>query len=157
MQARLLSSHPSWERLICGRGTLWLICSALGFMRLHCRGIDMSPGGSVALFNLEEYESAKEAFETANSIQKKKEIETWIRKCNAELEGLSLTTIAIRPGTTQHRGLAVYIMLFDINRDLTPFYLLSILLCRGGRSLCKRPQHGTKCNRPAFPLFSGSA
>ncbi|EIE25539.1 SGS-domain-containing protein [Coccomyxa subellipsoidea C-169] len=61
----------------------------------------------VALFNLEEYESAKEAFETANSIQKKKEIETWIRKCNAELEGLSLTTIAIRPGTTQHGGFAV--------------------------------------------------
>ncbi|KAK9909046.1 hypothetical protein WJX75_006454 [Coccomyxa subellipsoidea] len=40
----------------------------------------------VALFNLEEYESAKDAFETANSIQKKKETETWIRKCNAELE-----------------------------------------------------------------------
>ena len=84
----------------------------------------MSPGGSVALFNLEEYESAKEAFETANSIQKKKETETWIRKCNAELEGLSLTTIAIRPGTTQLGGSAVYIMLFDINQDLTPFYLL---------------------------------
>ncbi|CAL8460786.1 g317 [Coccomyxa elongata] len=40
----------------------------------------------VAFFNLEEYESAKEAFETANSLQKRKETETWIRKCNAELE-----------------------------------------------------------------------
>ncbi|BDA41785.1 Protein SGT1 homolog [Coccomyxa sp. Obi] len=40
----------------------------------------------VAFFYLEEYESAKEAFETANSLQKKKETETWISKCNAELE-----------------------------------------------------------------------
>lgn len=47
----------------------------------------------MALFSLEEYESAKQAFEIALSIEKKKETETWIRKCNAEMQGEPLRVV----------------------------------------------------------------
>mmetsp|Transcript_21606 Transcript_21606/g.26023 ORF Transcript_21606/g.26023 Transcript_21606/m.26023 type:complete len:355 (+) Transcript_21606:188-1252(+) len=39
-----------------------------------------------ACFNLEEYATAKTAFETVNSLEPSKQTETWIRKCAAELE-----------------------------------------------------------------------
>ena len=42
----------------------------------------------VALFSLDEYESAKEAFEAAHALDKRRESETWIRKCDAELKGV---------------------------------------------------------------------
>ena len=51
--------------------------------------------GRIALFNLDEYESAKEAFEAAHSLDKRRETEIWIRKCNAELEGTSRDEHAI--------------------------------------------------------------
>ena len=42
----------------------------------------------VACFNLDEFESAKEAFETALALDPKaSSYKTWIRKCDAELEG----------------------------------------------------------------------
>lgn len=42
----------------------------------------------MALFKLEEYESAKAAFEKAQSLDSKNSsIKTWIRKCIAELDG----------------------------------------------------------------------
>ena len=41
----------------------------------------------IALFSLDEYESAKEAFEAAHALDKRRESETWIRKCDAELKG----------------------------------------------------------------------
>ena len=90
MQARLQSYLPSWRRLTCARGTECILFTCYGevHVTLKFKRSTVSCAGSVALFNLEEYESAKDAFETANSVQKKKETETWIRKCNAELEGL---------------------------------------------------------------------
>jgi len=45
------------------------------------------PGRSVAYFNLEEYESAKAAFEAAHALEARRETATWIRKCDAELHG----------------------------------------------------------------------
>ena len=42
---------------------------------------------SVALFHMEEYEAAKEAFEAGQSISIESTFKTWIRKCDAELEG----------------------------------------------------------------------
>ena len=42
----------------------------------------------VALFNLEEYESAKSAFETGQALDAKNStFKTWIRKCAAEMDG----------------------------------------------------------------------
>ena len=42
----------------------------------------------MALFNEEEYESAKAAFTAGSKIDStNKQFATWIRKCNAELEG----------------------------------------------------------------------
>lgn len=42
----------------------------------------------VALFNLEEYESAKAAFEAGQALDTKNStFKTWIRKCAAELDG----------------------------------------------------------------------
>ncbi|KAK9825474.1 hypothetical protein WJX81_007655 [Elliptochloris bilobata] len=40
----------------------------------------------VALFNLEEYESAKASFEAAHVLEARRETSTWIRKCDAELQ-----------------------------------------------------------------------
>jgi len=40
----------------------------------------------IALFQLEEYESAKNAFEKGQSIESLDTFKTWIRKCNAELQ-----------------------------------------------------------------------
>ncbi len=43
---------------------------------------------SVACFNLEEYESAKEAFEAGQRLAPENgQFKTWIRKCQAEIEG----------------------------------------------------------------------
>jgi hypothetical protein len=41
----------------------------------------------IALFQLEEYESAKESLEISLSLERKRETESWLRKCQAELEG----------------------------------------------------------------------
>ena len=44
------------------------------------------------MFNLEEYESAKAAFEAGQALDSKNSsFKTWIRKCNAELDGESHT------------------------------------------------------------------
>eukprot|EP00244_Chara_vulgaris_P004255 TRINITY_DN1834_c0_g1_i3.p1 TRINITY_DN1834_c0_g1~~TRINITY_DN1834_c0_g1_i3.p1 ORF type:complete len:363 (+),score=69.02 TRINITY_DN1834_c0_g1_i3:226-1314(+) len=40
----------------------------------------------IACFNLEEYETAKEAFEAGNEIEPSDEYRKWIRKCEAEIE-----------------------------------------------------------------------
>ncbi len=36
---------------------------------------------------MEEYESAKAAFEAAHALEARRETATWIRKCDAELRG----------------------------------------------------------------------
>ena len=42
----------------------------------------------VALFHLEEYEAAKEAFEAGQALDPKNSFfKTWIRKCVAEIDG----------------------------------------------------------------------
>ena len=42
----------------------------------------------VALFHLEEYETAKEAFEAGLALDpKNSSFKTWIRKCAAEIDG----------------------------------------------------------------------
>ena len=41
----------------------------------------------VGLFSLEEYESAKASFEAAHALEARRETATWIRKCDAELQG----------------------------------------------------------------------
>lgn len=67
-------------------------------MILRCRlsqALLSQPGVScrVALFNLEEYESAKAAFEAGQALDNKNSsFKTWIRKCAAEMDGeLSIT------------------------------------------------------------------
>ncbi len=46
---------------------------------------------SIACFNLDEYEAAKAAFEAGQALElSKTTYKTWIRKCNAELEGEDL-------------------------------------------------------------------
>ena len=54
-----------------------------------CARVKLShaPGRRVAFFNLEEYESAKAAFEAAHALEARRETATWIRKCDAELHG----------------------------------------------------------------------
>ena len=47
----------------------------------------------MALFHEEEYEGAKEAFETAKGLGSTGEVNRWLGKCNAELEGV-LSTFA---------------------------------------------------------------
>ena len=47
----------------------------------------------MALFHEEEYEGAKEAFETAKGLGLTGEVNRWLGKCNAELEGV-LSTFA---------------------------------------------------------------
>ncbi len=42
----------------------------------------------MALFHEEEYEGAKEAFETAKGLGSTGEVNRWLGKCNAELEGV---------------------------------------------------------------------
>ncbi|MEW5299623.1 MAG: hypothetical protein WDW36_002619 [Sanguina aurantia] len=71
------------------------------------KAIDLEPGFSkaylrkgVALFNLEEYESAKEVFEAGQKQAGDAAFKTWIRKCNAELEGEEAEQ-AIKPPSTQ--------------------------------------------------------
>lgn len=45
----------------------------------------------VALFHLEEYETAKEAFEAGQALDpKNSSFKTWIRKCAAEIDGRHL-------------------------------------------------------------------
>ncbi|MEW5312716.1 MAG: hypothetical protein WDW38_004329 [Sanguina aurantia] len=63
------------------------------------KAIDLEPGFSkaylrkgVALFNLEEYESAKEVFEAGQKQADDAAFKTWIRKCNAELEAAAAPT-----------------------------------------------------------------
>ena len=51
---------------------------ALGFLAV-CR---------MALFHEEEYEGAKDAFETAKGLGSTGEVNRWLGKCNAELEGV---------------------------------------------------------------------
>ena len=41
----------------------------------------------MGLFSLEEYESAKASFEAAHALEARRETATWIRKCDAELQG----------------------------------------------------------------------
>lgn len=42
----------------------------------------------IACFNLDEFEAAKAAFEAGQALEPSKATyKTWIRKCNAELEG----------------------------------------------------------------------
>lgn len=41
----------------------------------------------VGLFSLEEYESARASFEAAHALEARRETATWIRKCDAELQG----------------------------------------------------------------------
>ena len=42
----------------------------------------------MALFHEEEYEGAKEAFEAAKGLGSTGEVNRWLGKCNAELEGV---------------------------------------------------------------------
>jgi len=64
----------------------------------------------VALFNLEEYESAKSAFEAGQALDAKNStFKTWIRKCAAEMDGAHslLPTQA-----SAHNGFALFLSLF---------------------------------------------
>ncbi len=51
----------------------------------------------VALFNMEEYEAAKEAFEAGCQLSPDNTFKTWIRKCDAELEGGLPCCISLLP------------------------------------------------------------
>ena len=42
----------------------------------------------IALFHEEEYEGAKEALEEAKKLGAAGEVDRWLGKCNAELEGV---------------------------------------------------------------------
>ena len=83
-----LEEHESaWPRLMrrkrCRRAALQVQCQNLtptATMRWH----------RVALFSLEEYESAKASFEAAHALNARRETATWIRKCDAELQGARL-------------------------------------------------------------------
>lgn len=99
MPAKQWSWRRSLQRPTYGRGNLsegntLLRCLLL----LPC--LTVCHTCRIALFNLDEYESAKEAFETAHSLDKRRETEIWIRKCNAELEGKLHRPVAVGMPTT---------------------------------------------------------
>ena len=47
----------------------------------------------VAYFNLEEYESAKASFEAAQALEDRRDTTIWIRKCDAEIQGVPLAVL----------------------------------------------------------------
>lgn len=102
MLAKPLSCHPASQRLICGRGVYFCPCTdalaqthALAEVRNQKQKclVCCYAHRRIALFNLEEFESAKEAFEAAHALDRRRESEIWIRKCNAELEGGAHTSL----------------------------------------------------------------
>lgn len=50
----------------------------------------------VAYFNLEEYESAKASFEAAQALEARRDTATWIRKCDAEIQGVPLAVLRLQ-------------------------------------------------------------
>lgn len=56
----------------------------------------------IALFHEEEYESAKEALEEAKELGAAGEVDRWLGKCNAELEGAS-EALSVMPSKTELR------------------------------------------------------
>ena len=58
----------------------------------------------IALFHEEEYESAKEALGEAKKLGAAGEVDRWLGKCNAELEGASVILV-VMPFKSESRGL----------------------------------------------------
>lgn len=81
-----------WGRHICAEG-MSIFPDLLLFVAAGCpiclnNNFVVLSANSIACFHLEEYEAAKQAFEAgASQAPSMTQFKTWIRKCQAEIEG----------------------------------------------------------------------
>lgn len=90
MLQKPLSWTHLWQRHICARGESGAVLETGLVCRLSLseRTVANVAACSIACFHLEEYEAAKQAFDAgAKLTPDQTQFKTWIRKCQAEIDG----------------------------------------------------------------------